>query len=125
MGAKTRRIDQAPSPVESQPAGVRMEFGEAAKELRDIIAAETVNDVETLRERVQRISVALEKRAGTNQYQQLLVRAAVSGIIRYFDHGRPRNEREELLRTLFRLERAAAIEREPPTDEHIRLDNPT
>lgn len=101
---------------------VRMEFREAAKELRDIIAPETTTDVVMLRQRVEQIRITLEKRAGASEYQQLLVHAAVSGIIRYFDHGRPRNEREELLHSLFRLERAAAIEQEPPTDEQIRHD---
>ncbi len=99
-----------------------MEFREAARELRDIIAPETTNDVDTLRGRVKLIKIALEKRAGANQYQQLLVRAAVSGVFRYFDHGRPRYEREELLHTLFRLERAAGVEQGPPTEEQIRLD---
>ncbi len=98
-----------------------MEFREAAKELRDIIAPETTNDVDTLRGRVERVKIALEKRAGANQYQQLLVSAAVSGVVRYFDHGKPRYEREELLHTLFRLERAAGIEQGPPTEEQIRL----
>ncbi len=98
-----------------------MEFREAAKELRDIIAPETTNDVATLRGRVERVKIALEKRAGTSDYQQSLVRAAVSGVVRYFDHGRPRNEREELFHTLFRLERAAGVEQGPPTEEQIRL----
>ncbi len=99
-----------------------MEFREAANELRNIIAPETTDDMDTLRGRVEHIKIALEKRAGANQYQQSLVRAAVSGVVRYFNHGRPRNEREELLRALFRLERAAGVEQGPPTEEQIRLD---
>ncbi len=74
------------------------------------------------RGRVKLIKIALEKRAGANQYQQLLVRAAVSGVFRNFDHGRPRYEQEELLHTLLRLERAARVEQGPPTEERIRLD---
>ncbi len=108
--------------MESEPVGCDTEFREAAKELRNIITPETTNDIDALRGHVERLKIALEKRAGANQYQQSLVRTAVSEVVRYFDHGRPRNEREELLHTLFRLERAAGVEQEPPTEEQIRLD---
>ncbi len=90
-----------------------MQFQEAAEALRAIISPENTDDVPTLRERVEQIKGALEKRAGKNQYQQLLVRAAMSAVVRYFDHGRPRDEREGLMRTLYRLERAAGVEQGP------------
>jgi|SRR5271154_4022451 len=90
-----------------------MEFREGAEQLRALIAPETIGDVQELRERVEQIRIALEKHARANQNQQLLARTAVSGVVRYFDHGRPRHEREELLHALYRLERAAGVHEQP------------
>ena len=58
-----------------------------------------------LRARVDEISLALEKRAQRSQYQLLIIRSAISAVLRYFDRGKPRDEREGLIRTLYRLER--------------------
>ncbi len=61
-----------------------MESREGAEELRGIIPPEkNIDDIATLRARVEQIRAALEKRAGRNQYQQLLIRAAIGGVVRY------------------------------------------
>lgn len=86
-----------------------MEFRDGVRHLRAIISPKSGGDADTLRERVEEIRLALEKRAGGHEYQRWLIKNAVSRVVSYIEAGKPPGdlERHDLYMALHRLDSAA------------------